>query len=32
MPRLCTICTHAARATIDEGLVTGQSLRALSAA
>ncbi len=32
MPRLCTICTHPARATIDEGLVTGQSLRALSAA
>jgi hypothetical protein len=32
MPRLCTICTHPARTTIDEGLVTGQSLRALSAA
>jgi hypothetical protein len=31
MPRLCTICTHPARATIDDGLVTGQSLRALSA-
>jgi hypothetical protein len=32
MPRLCSICTHPARATIDDGLVTGQSLRALSAA
>jgi hypothetical protein len=32
MPCLCTICTHPARATIDDGLVTGQSLRALSAA
>jgi hypothetical protein len=32
MPRLCTICTHPLRATIDDGLVTGQSLRALSAA
>jgi hypothetical protein len=32
MPRVCTICTHPARATIDDGLVTGQSLRAISAA
>jgi hypothetical protein len=32
MPRLCTSCTHPARATIDDGLVTGQSLRAISAA
>jgi hypothetical protein len=32
MPRLCTICTHPARITIDDGLVTGQSLRAISAA
>jgi hypothetical protein len=31
MPRLCTICTHPARATIDDGLETGQSLRAISA-
>jgi hypothetical protein len=31
MPRLCTICTHPARATIDDGLVTGQSVRAISA-
>ncbi len=32
MPRLCTICTHPELVTIDEGLVTGQSLRAISAA
>jgi hypothetical protein len=32
MPRLCSVCTHPARATIDDGLVTGQSLRAISAA
>jgi hypothetical protein len=32
MPRVCTICTHPACVTIDEGLVTGQSLRAISAA
>jgi hypothetical protein len=32
MPRSCSICTHPARATIDDGLVTGQSLRAVSAA
>ncbi len=31
MPRLRTICTHPARVTIDDGLVTGQSLRAISA-
>jgi hypothetical protein len=27
MPRLCTICTHPARAAIDDGLEAGQSLR-----
>jgi hypothetical protein len=32
MPRLCTICTHPELVTIDDGLVTGQSLRAISAA
>jgi hypothetical protein len=32
MPRLCTICTHPARVTIDDGLVMGQSLRAISTA
>jgi hypothetical protein len=31
MPRMCSVCTHPARVTIDEGLVTGQSLRAISA-
>jgi hypothetical protein len=32
MACLCSLCTHPARATIDDGLVTGQSLKALSAA
>jgi hypothetical protein len=32
MPRLCSVCTHPGRATIDEGLVSGHSLRAISAA
>ena len=32
MPRICSVCTHSARATIDDGLVMGQSLRAISAA
>jgi hypothetical protein len=27
MPRVCTICTHPARAAIDDGLEAGQSLR-----
>jgi hypothetical protein len=31
MPRMCSVCTHPARVTIDDGLVTGQSLRAISA-
>jgi hypothetical protein len=30
MPRVCTICTHPARAAIDGGLVAGQSLREIS--
>ena len=30
MPRLCTICTHPACATIDDGLIAGQSLRQIS--
>jgi hypothetical protein len=30
MPRVCTICTHPARPAIDEGLMAGQSLRAVS--
>jgi hypothetical protein len=30
MPRLCTICTHAARTAIDDGLVAGVSLRQIS--
>jgi hypothetical protein len=30
MPRVCTICTHPARAAIDDGLVSGQSLRDIS--
>jgi hypothetical protein len=30
MPRVCTICTHPARAAIDDGLVTGQLLRDIS--
>jgi hypothetical protein len=30
MPRVCTICTHPARAAIDDGLEAGQSLRAVA--
>src|SRR6266536_1533606 len=30
MPRICTICTHPARVTIDDGLLAGQSVRAIS--
>src|SRR5919108_4319430 len=30
MPRVCTICTHPARAAIDERLITGLSVRAIS--
>jgi hypothetical protein len=30
MPRVCTICIHPARAAIDDGLETGQSLRDIS--
>jgi hypothetical protein len=30
MPRLCTICTHPARAVIDDGLIAGHSLRTVS--
>jgi hypothetical protein len=30
MPRLCTICTHPARAAIDERLITGLSIRSIS--
>jgi hypothetical protein len=30
MPRLCSICTHPARATIDDSLVAGQSVRDIS--
>jgi hypothetical protein len=32
MPRSCSVCSHPGRASIDDGLVTGQSLRAISAA
>jgi hypothetical protein len=32
MPRTCSICSHPERVTIDDGLVTGRSLRAISAA
>src|SRR6266511_2257961 len=31
MPRVCTICTHPARAAIDNGLEMGQSLRDIAA-
>jgi hypothetical protein len=31
MPRVCSICTHPARAAIDNGLETGQSLRDIAA-
>jgi hypothetical protein len=30
MPRICTICIHPARAVIDEKLITGLSIRAIS--
>jgi hypothetical protein len=30
MPRVCTICTHPAHAAIDDGLLAGQSVRAIS--
>src|SRR5262249_4654161 len=30
MPRVCTICTHPARAAIDDGLEAGQPLRAVA--
>src|SRR5919108_4090225 len=30
MPRVCTICTHPARAAIDDGLKAGQPLRAVA--
>jgi hypothetical protein len=30
MPRVCTICTHPARAAIEDGLLAGQSLRAVA--
>jgi hypothetical protein len=30
MPRICSVCTHPARATIDDGLVAGQSIRGIS--
>jgi hypothetical protein len=31
MPRVCTLCAHPARAASDNGLETGQSLRAIAA-
>ncbi len=31
MPRVCTVCVHAERATIDKALVSGQPMRELSA-
>jgi hypothetical protein len=31
MPRICSVCIHPDRPSIDDGLVTGQSLRAISA-